>query len=356
VHVHHGSHDRALWCCCKRRAQAEDDIRKLRDEIVRLQAESRRCVAQPSQYIPTCEQDLGFQVARLRSEVTRRVALLSEEVQQLKNEEVNLRAELEQCRARESSCDDQRLQALSLQIMRAEDELYRRERNQLRDDQFTIVNCLWRNRSVADIDGVAQLFEVSLDAGCPRLTEEARKRADLQPLVQCLCSEWEEVRRVQRDAAKRADEMSVVARAAGRAQSATRSAAYMKRRKQEKIAEEVSKELAWKMLTQRSDWQQLLQAQRQKLASNMTNLIQAAQLKVDSQFAGQQQQIGVGIDASKVATCTATVDDAAVRANIQGAFAAGSGPNGCALLSLASNEALKKVFSCLCTTASPSAE
>ena len=337
--------------CCVLRLQAEDDISKLRDEISRLRSETRRCLQRSSQYIPSCEQDLSFQVQRLESEVTRRQALLAEEVQQLKNEAVNVRAELEQCRsARDGSCPEQREQSLSLQIMRAEDELYRRERNQLRDEQFTIINCLWQNRSVAGIDGIAKDFQVSLDTGCPRLAAKKKADASLAALHTCLCESWNKVREVRRAAAQRVDHAQSMSRAAVREQTAARTASQSKRQKEEQVAQEVSKNLAWKMLTEKSNWQDLLRAERERMRSNMTDLIRDAERKVESQAAGQQAvTFDTSVDKQKVNACTAKIEHPMVRANIQSAFSAGSGPNACSLLSLASNDILKQAYMCLCT-------
>lgn len=283
--------------------------------------------------------------------MTRRQALLAEEVEQLKNEETNVRAELEQCRARvNGGCPEQQEQSLSLQIMRAEDELYRRERNKLREDQFTIVNCLWRNRTVSNIDSIAKDFETSLDSGCPRLSKKKNGDATLEALYNCLCSNWDQVRQVRKAAAQRVDQAESISRAAAREQTAARTASLSKRQKEEAVAQEVSKNLAWKLLTEKSNWQDILRAERERVKANMTDLIRDAERKVNSEFAGQRAVSFDNIDKQKVSACTAKIEHATVRANIQSAFNAGSGPNACSLLSLASNEMLKQVYNCLCTS------
>merc|ERR1712048_1245169 len=69
---------------------AEQDIQKLLDEIERLKGVLERCKHHPEAYIPSCEQDLNFQINKLKEEVTRRRALLEEEVRQLHEEERRL--------------------------------------------------------------------------------------------------------------------------------------------------------------------------------------------------------------------------------------------------------------------------
>merc|ERR1719183_501574 len=63
---------------------AEQDIQKLVDEIERLKGELERCTNHPEAYVPSCKQDLNFEMSKLKEEVIRRRALLEEEVRQLR--------------------------------------------------------------------------------------------------------------------------------------------------------------------------------------------------------------------------------------------------------------------------------
>ena len=66
--------------------KSDEEIRQLKDEVLRLQAELRGCTSQPDKYVPSCRQDLQFQIDRLSEEIRRRKALLMEEMRELAKE------------------------------------------------------------------------------------------------------------------------------------------------------------------------------------------------------------------------------------------------------------------------------
>merc|ERR1711939_1149212 len=106
------------------------------------------------------------QITKLQEEVIRRRALLEEEVRQLQEEETRLQKQLNECRSRPNGCEQTTEHRLLLQIMKAQDQLYRRKKKKRRDDQLLVLKCLWASRKTAEAEAIAAKFKVSVASGC----------------------------------------------------------------------------------------------------------------------------------------------------------------------------------------------
>ncbi len=101
------------------------------------------CKDKPEAYIPTCEDDLQYQMDRLKEEIYRRMALLEEEVRALQREYEKLGEKLHFCRDQSEGCPVQEEQEILLRMKQIEDELYMRKKYREDQEKMVIYHCLW---------------------------------------------------------------------------------------------------------------------------------------------------------------------------------------------------------------------
>merc|ERR1712072_54159 len=132
---------------------------------------------------------------------------------------------------------------------------------------------------------------------------------------------------------------------------ADQQAIFERARKESKeVAEDVAKELIFNHAREQPNYEELLAQLRDKGKSDIGFLTNKFRSRVEKESAMEeaaQQQDNDKIDPAKVSQCTSNLSSA-VRENVANAFSEGNAANGCALLSLASNELLRKAYLCIC--------
>lgn len=322
---------------------AEQDIQKLVDEVERLRRELIRCQKSPAAYVPSCQQDLKFQINKYKEEIWRRRALLDEEVRQLHEEELRLQKYLTACRARPSGCDESTEHRTLLQIMKAQDQLYRRKKKKQRDEQLTVLKCLWQYRKLTGAEPISKVFAVSIDNGCSNVKVSPENK----PLVDCLCADYKNEKAVRDEAIKRVAEANTIWKQATKEQHAEQEREQRARDDAHEEAEGVAKELLFQQLKKSKDWEQKLA----QLMEENKNAVSQAKEKVHQSMSSRhraEDQSENQIDLSKLDECVAPIHEVSVRDNIKSSFTEGPARNGCTLLSMAKNPLIQTAYKCLC--------
>eukprot|EP00941_MAST-03F_sp_MAST-3F-sp1_P000275 g275.t1 len=344
--------------------KAEEDIKKLQDEIARLRAELGQCKTRAQAYTVSCEQDLNFQIGKLQEEVARRQALLKEELRQLEQEEARLENSLKECRGRTDGCPPEEEQKLLLQLMRSQEELMRRRNTASREEKIIIYRCLYMHRSTSNVEGVAKQFTASLAQGCAK--QDQIKDAALRA---CLCDDFLKQQKIAEDAAKRADIANAVKEASEEQASQEKKSEKEAADESAEVAKQVAMELLYNHESKQRDWDTVLQNLRKEQSADLENIIKRVREKekllkdcADGKNCrgkgGGEKSNGVTpkVDQAKLDKCTQHIRTDSIRQNIEAAFVDGQAQTGCALLSLASNQLLQDVYRCLCKEDNPSEE
>jgi len=327
-------------------AKAQDDIAKLEKEIVRLKADLLDCRTNKDKFVPTCEDDLTFQIGKLEEEVARRKAQLEVELQRIKREIQRLRDALNECTNRPGNCPIDEEQRLKLQLMNAERELERREGASSLQDKLTMFRCLYTMQSQGDAT-VAEAAKLTLTAttlreACSSIVD-SKKVSD--GLRKCLCS-----------AQQRKEELSAKISAQA-AESAALDRAVSTTKQREKEAE-ASAEAAAKEWTAEEQKEFLWDAQHMDLGDNFQNSFESLEKKYPELAAEVRAKIlsKRGIESSTASVATFTPEklnectESLPQALKESARSALKVPkeNTCNLLSMAGNKLMSDLYACLC--------
>lgn len=260
---------------------AAAEIRKLQEEIERLQEELGKCRTKPHVYVPTCESDLKFQIKRLQEEVLRRKALMLEEVEQMKVKQQEVSDALSKCRARGEGCPEEEEQRLLLSLKQLEDQVESRQATTMEQDKVHVMQCLLDFKDNPHIKKVEDWFRASLDEGCKRIKSLEGEAA----LKQCLCKDWEEETRIRLQAEQRAKAAEAQRKSAETAEAKQRAVAQRKREQEKEMAKEVAKEVLYEKMKGSGQLQKVLDEARKTDPELVDRLMRSAKTKADPQAA-----------------------------------------------------------------------
>lgn len=260
---------------------AAAEIRKLEEEIERLQEELGKCKSKPHVYVPTCESDLNFQIKRLREEVLRRKALMLEEVEQMKVKQEEVSDALSKCRGEGEGCPEEEEQRLLLSLKQLEDQVESRQASTMEQDKVHVMQCMLDFKDNPHIKKVEDWFRTSLDEGCKRIKSLDGENA----LKQCLCKDWEEETRIRLQAEQRAKAAEAQRKSAETTEAKQRAIAQRKREQEKEMAKEVAKEVLYEKLKGSGELQKLLDEARKTDPALVDRLMRSAKEKADPQAA-----------------------------------------------------------------------
>lgn len=230
--------------------KAWEQVKILEEETDKLRADLRECRAKPDQYQPGCDEDLSFQVTRLRQESERRQALIQEETIHLERKLTEAKDELKKTCDSAQGCDPSVEQGLRLRVKQVQECVDIRVRHDHEVSWRLIYACLWKYRDVKIAHQVEEWFtvpQIDMSNGCKKLhpLAMAGSQKNLVELDQCLCEEWNDVTKLESKAAHEEAKASA-AEKLSKAQEDFREKQDEERAKERQDAEEKVSVLLWR--------------------------------------------------------------------------------------------------------------
>lgn len=322
-----------------------EDMEKLEAEIKRLQAELSQCKKKPAAYVPSCQQDLTFQIQKLQEELARRRAQLAAEQQKVDDETNREQSMLAACLARPDGCPPDEEQQYKLQLMKAQQELERREGASDEMEQLVIYKCLYKHARDPTVKAAEELVVDSLRDGCGAMI--GSKKGSVSPALQlCLCESKNKEEEMQAAAAAQAEQSEAVYQAEQREKTTEEQSEAEVAKESAALAEAEAKELIWHDEHLQSGYADKLKKLQEQYADELPSILSKAQQPTSTTPEAKvfsQQEIDACITDSQIR-------EQETRDMINEVFASNptGNPTGCALLSLADNDLLQKFHTCLC--------
>merc|ERR1711871_322783 len=344
-----------------------EQTRILEEEVDKLRADLRSCRERPDQYQPGCEEDLSFQITRLKQETERRIALAAEQHRHVTEKVEKAGKALRKCQDQSGGCPPDEEQPLRLEVKKFQECADIHERHENEVSWRKIYSCLWKYRDAGNIHEIERWFTVpklDVTSGC-RHMKPLKGNSELAGLGQCLCEQWNAVETLETEAAVREHQAMVKAKVAA-AQEKHRATARANREKEEAAA---SKAAVEKLLYHEMEKEGSLSSTLKKAMSSgsgrevAATAMTTAKRQMRKQTQLQQHKCGepgddgadcekvkpgAGVDKAKLDSCLPISDSDAVKSNIRKAFEVGNLRTGCALLSLATNAVLQSIHDCMC--------
>jgi hypothetical protein len=153
--------------------KAWEQIKILEEEIDKLKEDLRKCRAEPDKYQPGCDEDLSFQITRLKEESERRQALIEEETLHIETVLKDATKALKTCQGQASGCEPKKEAQLRLSKKHISECVDVRKRHDHEVAWRMIYGCLWKYRGVSLIHDIETWFTVRIHVACV--------------LFQCMC-------------------------------------------------------------------------------------------------------------------------------------------------------------------------
>ena len=227
--------------------KAWEQVKILEEETDKLRSDLRECRAKPDQYQPGCDEDLSFQVTRLRQESERRQALIAEETIHLERKLDEATNELNKVCGSTNGCEPNVEQQLRLRVKNVQECVDIRVRHDHEVSWRLIYSCLWKYRDVKiahEVEGWFTVPQIDMSTGCKKLSPVAMAATQaidggnqLVELNQCLCQEWNDVTKLEENAAHE-ESKALAAEKLNKAQEAFREKEDEKRSMERHEAEE----------------------------------------------------------------------------------------------------------------------
>lgn len=321
-----------------------------------------------SRYQPGCDEDLSFQISRLKEESERRQALVEEETMHIDMKLDEATKTLKICQGQANGCEPSKEGVLRLNVKHIRECFDVRRRHDHEVAWRLIYSCLWKHRALPLIHSIEEWFtvpSVDMASGCKKL----RPLTDpsIVDAKQCLCEEWNAVSKLEEKAKQEAQE-----------EHAKEEVNDAEKKFQEKEEEEKkeSNDEAQEKATEDIVYHELQKEGKLKSVLKEANADEGGKVMVQKTLASAEHQVakqakkskckhdsggdggppvdcdevapGAGVDKSKLDYCMEMSDSETVRTNIRKAFEVGNLKTGCALLSLATNSVLKGIHDCMC--------
>jgi len=328
--------------------QSEGDIEKLMEEVRRLQAELLQCRKKPAAYVPSCEQDLTFQINKLLEEIARRRAQLQGESQKVDDEAGRLQGGMAACLARPDGCPPDEMQNLKLQLMKAQQELARREGSSHEEDLLTIYKCLYKHSEDVTVKAAEKLvLDESLKNGCGAMIIPKNKKTVSPVLQECLCQSMNQEQKLAADSAAQAKQSEAVYNAEQREKKTEEEAETEAQTEAAALGEWKAKELIWHDEHLQSGYQDKLTNLQNQYRDELPEI-----WRKPATGGAEGDAPAKVFTEEEISQCIlqAGIKEQETKEMINETFASSSAgnPTGCALLSLADNDLLQKFHSCLC--------
>lgn len=315
-----------------------------------------------NRYQPGCEEDLAFQITRLKEESERRQALIEEETLHIESLLKDATKTLKTCQGQVSGCEPEKEAHLRLSKKHISECVDVRKRHDHEVSWRMIYGCLWKYRGVKLIHDIETWFTVptvDMKNGCNKI-----RPLDSDPSVvdvrQCLCEEWDAVTKLE----DKAQEKLQKEHAAEEVEKATKEFQEKlqedRKKENEEAQEKATEDIVYNELKKEGKLNSVLKDAKKEESTTATTTIQQTLEKAEKEVhkhtkckqengvACDDVKAGAGVDQSKLDYCMGMSDSDTVRTNIRKAFQVGSLKTGCALLSLATNAVLKNIHDCMC--------
>lgn len=321
-----------------------------------------------SRYQPGCDEDLSFQISRLKEESERRQALVEEETMHIELKLDQATKTLKTCQGQANGCEPSKEDALRLNQKHVRECVDVRRRHDHEIAWRMIYSCLWKHRALPLIHSIETWFtvpSVDMSSGCNKL----RPLADpsVVDAKQCLCEEWDAVSKLEEKAKEAAQEVHAEEEVADATKAFQEKETEEKKKSNEEAQEKATEDIVYhelqkdgklksvlKEANEGEEGKSMVQKTLATAEHQVAKAVKKSKCKHDSGALGEppidcdEVAPGAGVDKSKLDYCMEMSDSDTVRTNIRKAFEVGNLKTGCALLSLATNSVLKGIHDCMC--------